>query len=188
MAKRGGASNEGMGIPEGYRRAARGGPTVRTDIVDVYIFRMAREGDASSVEFLQLLRAAAPLEKTWQPVMGHIEAGESTIDCARRELAEEVGLCAGDPAWLGFWALEQAHPFYVAPIDAIVMSPRLAARVSMEWTPRLNEEHSDMRWAPSEAVDSMFLWPGQKRACAEVLGELVRPGSAAAGALAIPME
>ena len=94
----------------GYRVDAVAGPRVRTDIVDVYIFRRAR----GVVEFLQLLRSADPLKDTWHPVMGHIERGETATACALRELEEEVGLRAGDPAFKRMWALEQVHPFVEA--------------------------------------------------------------------------
>ena len=46
-----------MGGPDGYRPDAAGGPRLRADIVDVYIFRRKRSG----IEFLQLLRASEPL-------------------------------------------------------------------------------------------------------------------------------
>lgn len=174
--------------PGGYRMSPRGGAAIRSDIVDVYIFRVAREGDSKSAEFLQLLRAGAPLEATWQPVMGHVEKGESAVACARRELEEEVGLRAGNPAWLGFWALEQVHPFYLARIDSIVMSPRLAARVDFGWTPTLNSEHSAHRWVLAADVGALFMWPGQKRACAEVLDEILRPGSLSEERMRLAME
>ena len=131
--------------PDGYRREARGGPTIRADIVDVYVFRTADDArtaaDSAGVEFLQLLRSGDPLARTWQPVMGHCEGGERAPACALRELREEVGLSAdgaGQPALLAFYALEQVHPFYLAAIDAVVLSPRFAAHVARAWSPRLN--------------------------------------------------
>src|SRR5690348_4989804 len=110
----------------GYRMDPEGGPKVRTDITDVYVFRQGdgvagRRGDGAGagIEFLQVLRASEPLGGTWHPVMGHIERGETAAACAVRELKEEVGLGHHDPALLGLWALEQVHPFYIAAIDAI---------------------------------------------------------------------
>lgn len=172
--------------PGGYRAAPAGGPPIRSDIVDVYIFRATRASDPTSIEFLQLLRAGDPLGDTWQPVMGHVEAGETAANCARRELVEEAGLRAGDSAWLGLWALEQTHPYYVAAIDSIVISPRFAARVDPAWTPVLNGEHRDLRWVAAGDVDAQFFWPGQKLACREIVNEIMRPGSETAAALAIP--
>jgi 8-oxo-dGTP pyrophosphatase MutT (NUDIX family) len=139
---------------------------MRSDIIDVYIVRRGPGG----VEFLQLLRASDPLKNTWHPIMGHVEAGETAIQTAIRELGEEVGLAPRDPSLLGLWALEQVYPYYVAEIDCIVLSPRFAAEVVPAWEPRLNSEHSAARWVDDA---SAFMWPGQKRCVSEILAEIV---------------
>lgn len=163
---------------DGYRERPAGGPRVRSDIVDVYVLR-ARGDDGATAEFLQLLRAGDPLGDTWQPVMGHVEPGETAVQCALRELREEVGLDARPPDALALWALEQVHPYYVSAIDAIVLSPRFACRVRNEWSPTLNSEHTAHRWVRLADVERMFMWPGQKRACEEIAAELLTPGSLA---------
>lgn len=118
--------------PDGYRLTPAGGPRLRADIVDVYIFRRiagniplsrdegpvaphgtgaaraddpfahARGSPARSVEFLQLLRRGPPLDGTWHPIMGHAEPGETAVQAALRELHEEVGLQAIPRATPGF--------------------------------------------------------------------------------------
>lgn len=150
----------------------RPGPELRTDVVDVYVFR--RRGNR--IEFLQLHRRGEPLKATWQPIMGHVHRDETAVSCARRELREEVGLASGSRALLGFWALEQVHPFFIAQMDAIFLSPRIAAEVPAMWAPRLNSEHDKARWVPSAKVDECFMWPGQIGAIREILG-LLRAGS-----------
>ena len=157
------AGEDGVG---GYRIDAVAGPRLRTDIVDVYIFRRR----ARSIEFLQLLRSAEPLKDTWHPVMGHVEKGETAVACALRELEEEVGLHREDAAFKGMWALEQVHPFYIAAIDQIVLSPRFAAEVTATWNPRVNDEHTAARWVKRSEVAKRFMWPGQRAACGEVAG------------------
>lgn len=164
----------------GYRRTPPGhGPAIRADIVDVYIFRARRGAEIpGNVEFLQLLRAKPPLNSTWHPVMGHIEPGETAVQCAVRELAEEVGLNATDDAHpesslLGLWALEQVHPFFVAEIDAIVLSPRFAARVAPTWEPTLDASHAQHRWIPRDRVERFFMWPGQLAAIREITESLL---------------
>lgn len=148
--------------------AAHRGPAVRTDVVDVYVARRVTEGDTTRIEFLQLLRAEEPLKGTWHPVMGHIAQGESALRCAARELHEETGLASGDQAMRGAWALEQVHPFYIASLDVIVMSPRFLVEVSPRWQPVLNAEHSNHRWVPAIET-SQFMWPGQRAAVQEAV-------------------
>ncbi len=133
-------------------------PTLRTDVLDIYIVRRATLG----LEFLQLHRRHDPLAGTWQPIMGHIEDGEATIKAMWRELWEETGLLADDPAILNAWGLEQVHPFYLAKLDCIMLSPRFLIEVTSAWKPTLNEEHDQYRWVQEDKVDDMFLWPGQK--------------------------
>lgn len=164
----------------------RPGPRIRTDLVDVYVFRRTRvpsrldpsgeaRGGGERIEFLQLRRAGTePLSGTWQCIMGHVEPGETAIECAWRELSEEAGLTPRDPALLGFWALEQVHPYYLPSRDAIMMSPRFATEVAPDWTPTLNDEHDDARWVSAADAMHAFMWPGQ-RACVREIMEFIVP-------------
>ena len=155
---------------------------VRANLVDVYIFRRG----AGGIEFLQLRRAAEPMRGAWHPVMGHIEPRETAALCATRELAEEVGLSPGDPAWLGFWALQGVHPYFVAAWDAVMLTPRLAAEVAPDWSPKLDAEHDAHRWVAAAEIDRVFLWPGQRAACREVLNILIPGGPAEAALRLVP--
>jgi len=144
-------------------------PSVRADIVDAYVFRRVPSGAGGAlVEILQLLRARGPAPATWQPVMGHVEPGERATDTLWRELDEELGLPAN--AVLGAWALEQVHPFYIAELDAVVLSPRFAVEVTPSFVPAINDEHDTFRWLPVRTAIEDALWPGQRAA----LGELAR--------------
>jgi 8-oxo-dGTP pyrophosphatase MutT (NUDIX family) len=170
---------------DGYRRSPGAGPTVRSDIVDVYVFRKIDDG---RIEFLQLRRTKPPLAGGWHPMMGHIEAGETALVCAVREMAEEVSLDARDPALLGFWQLEQVHPYFLAELDCIVLSARFASQVAAEWSPKFNDEHDASRWVAGDKVDDLFVWPGQKLACREIATELARPESLASEALRLDIK
>jgi 8-oxo-dGTP pyrophosphatase MutT (NUDIX family) len=158
-------------------------PQIRTDIVDVYIFRRWPDEALSRaephVEFLQLLRTRGPLKNTWQPVMGHVEASETAVQCALREVREELGLVAEPPGFVGMWALEQVHPFFLPELDAVVMSPRFAVEVSGSWRTMLNGEHRAHRWIPAHQAGRYFMWPGQLAATREITTSLLRPGSLA---------
>ncbi len=159
------------------------GPTIRRDIVDVYVFRQRDDADPDSIEILQLRRTESPLHGTWQPIMGHIEPGETASCAAMREVEEEVGIPSDAPAILGFWALEQVHPYYLHEKDQVVLSPRFALRVPLDWKPTLNSEHDDWRWVAWSDVNRDCMWPGQKAACAELHDEIANPRSLAAGRL-----
>ena len=111
----------------GYRPERGGaGASIRADIVEAHVFRVSAAG---VIEFLQIRRTREPLRGTWQPVLGHCEPGERSAACAARELREEIGLDVRAAVCEGLFALEQVHPFSVAPIDAVVCGPRFAARV-----------------------------------------------------------
>jgi len=75
------------------------------------------------------------------------------------------------------WAMEQVHPFFIAELDAIVMSPRFAVEVSGDWSPRLNDEHKAHRWVSAREIESAFMWPGQIAACREIIDRLLPEGS-----------
>ena len=148
-------------------------PRVRSDIIDAYVFRRVPSTNnpgssaaGSEIEVLQLRRTHAPAPATWHPVMGHIEAGERATDTLWRELAEELGL--GGSAVLDAWALEQVHPYFIADLDAVFLSPRFAVEVIPGFEPSINEEHDDFRWLPLARAIHEALWPGQRAALREL--------------------
>ena len=162
-------------------------PIVRTDVADAYIFRRPW----GELELLQLRRTEDAdadgldnLAGTWQPVMGHIEADELAPEAIAREVQEETGLALAEA--LGFWALEQVHPFYLASRNAILLSPRFAIEVQSDWEPTLNDEHDAHRWVRAADANRMFLWPGQRAAIAE-LRALLMPGAPEEPGLRLPV-
>jgi len=165
--------------PDGYRERPAGGPTLRADVVEVYIVRRpapapaGATGQLADVAFLQLRRTREPLRDTWQPVMGHIEAGERATACALRELREETGLSPDHPACRGVWALEQVHPYFVAAIDSVVLSPRFVAEAAHDWEPTLDASHDAHRWVKRAGAHGAFLWPGQRAAIDEIVRDIL---------------
>lgn len=160
------------------------GVELRSDIVDVYVFRRSRSG----AEFLQMLRSEEPMKGTWHPIMGHMHEGETAVATALRELNEETGMRV-DVESLGVWALEQVHPFFIARMNCIVLSPRFVVEVGQGWEPVLNEEHEAARWVSVDGVtgagSEAFVWPGQRASVREVMEHIVRGGSLMEGLVKI---
>ena len=161
----------------GYRVLPGHGPRIRSDVIDVYVARQP-PFPGGDLELLQLRRSKAPLLGTWQPIMGHIEPGETAVAAALRELREEIALDATDtsePHVLGVWALEQVHPFYIAAIDCIVLSPRFVVLVRNGFEPSRIAEHDAHRWVRAGEAQSHFVWPGQIASIKELLSILANP-------------
>jgi 8-oxo-dGTP pyrophosphatase MutT (NUDIX family) len=154
------------------------GPRLRTDVIDVYVLRRAPHA-----QLLQLRRARAPFVAAWHPVMGHIEPGETAVNAARRELAEEIAL--GPTGILGLYQLEQTYPFFIADRDEIHLSPRFVAEVAPGFSPTLNHEHDAHRWIDLADAQRLLLWPGQRHAAREIETAIL-PGGDTAAALRLP--
>jgi len=171
-------------MSDGYRdEAARAGAAVRADIVECHVVR-PRAGNGW--EFVQVLRAREPLRGTWQPVLGHCEAGEGAVACVVRELREEIGLDVDDPsACEGLFALEQVRPFYLWRIDAVVLGPRFVAVVRPSFEARLNEESVSSRWVAFEGGEGAAFWPGQREALRDIARDLLDPSSPSREALRV---
>jgi dATP pyrophosphohydrolase len=155
------------------------GPKLRTDIVDVYVFRRSAQ---ARIEFLQMRRSAGALLGTWHPVMGHVNDGETAVQTAARELTEETGFVANQ-----MWQLEQPNIYYLASHDSMVLGPCFAVEVATDAEPTLNHEHDAHRWVDQQQVDGDFLWPGQRQAIAQILRDLAPPDAAARGWLRVAL-
>lgn len=156
------------------------GPKVRTDIVEVYVFRRAARGVA---EFLQLRRSNGAMAGSWQPVMGHIEEGETAAAAAIRELHEETGFTPGPgpekKSLTAMWQLESVNAFFLATHDAILLSPGFAAEIAPGHEPKLDDAHDAHRWVPRDQADRLFVWPGQRQAIHQIITDILAPDSPA---------
>lgn len=172
------------------------GPPIRTDIVDVYVFRrplshVRSEGSegrirpTTSLQFLQLHRGPhVSLPATWHPVMGHMHDGETAARTALRELREETGYASG-AGLLGFWQLEQPNVYFLHSHEALLMSPCFAVEVQSDREPIIDADHDAARWVRRAYVDRCFLWPGQRSAIASLVRDILEPGSPVERALRI---
>ncbi len=159
------------------------GPAIRTDIVEVFPF--ARQGE--TIVFLQLRRRNPPAAGSWQPVMGHIEPGETAVDAGLRELWEETGL---GPRVLedgrALWQLEAVDTFFLASGNCILMCPGIAAEVDPSLPITLDDAHDAHRWVEAGQIEQAFLWPGQRHAARQVMEEILAPNARLGRWLRIP--
>src|SRR5436305_6696236 len=147
---------------------------VRVAFVDAYVLRVGARG--GGVEVLALRRAPGGRSPgSWETVHGHIEAGETPVEAALRELREETGL---EPARL--YNLSRVEAFYHHRTDEIALIPVFAGVVDAGAEARPSSEHDRVEWlAPALAV-GRFAWPRERRALDDVLSLL---GSGDAGLL-----
>lgn len=130
-------------------------PEVRGGVFEVCLFKRSHEG----VRYLLLQRAESetlyPL--LWQIVTGTLQRGEHAVSGALREIREETGLAIEE-----FWVVPHVNALYVAPSDALLLSPFFAASVAPEAEPVLSAEHRDCRWTTIEEALVLIPWPGQR--------------------------
>ena len=147
-------------------------PIIECKIVEVCVFRF--EEDTPSYLLLHRSMTEPVYPGLWQFVSGSIEDGESAIEAARRELAEETALSP-----TAFWTVPFVNSFYDPARDAVNLSPLFAAQVKPGSIPKLSAEHDEFLWCGYAAARRMLVWPGQRNGLAMV-HEYVARGSEAA--------
>ena len=139
---------------------------VRTHKIVVFVARPAADGGH---EFLQLRRHdTGYLDGTWQSVRGSIEAGETAVEAALRELGEETGVRPSE-----FYRLGSVETFYDLDSDAIWHSAAFFALIEANSSITLNNEHDSVRWIGQKDVDQHFMWPSEKPLLAEIAREIL---------------
>jgi len=124
-------------------------------MVDVYVLRPGRPG----VEALVLRRAAGGRSPgSWECIHGHIDKGETPVQAARRELAEEAGF--ETPR---LYNLSRVEMFYSHRLDFVALIPAFAAVVSPDADFRLSAEHDAGEWLPVPEASARVSWPRLRR-------------------------
>lgn len=137
---------------------------VRVSMIDLYVARRV----AAGFEFLVLRRSGAGRSPgAWEAVHGHLEAGESPVDGARRELLEETGLI---PAVM--YNLSRVDAFYLHRSDEIAMIPAFVALVPVTANVTISGEHDAAEWLPPALARGRLAWPRSRRALDDILNLL----------------
>jgi len=146
--------------------------SVRVSLVDLYVLR----GAGSALECLVLRRApGGRCPGSWETVHGHIEAGETPADAARRELEEETGL-----ALERLYNLSRVETFYQHRLDEVALVPVFAVFVAPKAVVRTGIEHDRFEWLPPAEARVRFAWPREARALDDIVSLL---GAGDAGAV-----
>jgi dATP pyrophosphohydrolase len=123
---------------------------VRVALVDVYVLRQA----PGALEALVLRRSPAGRSPgSWECVHGHIDDGETPVQAALRELAEETGFSA-----MQLYNLSPVEFFYSHRNNYVALIPAFAVFVEGK-EPVLSREHDDWAWLPLPVAKDRVSWP-----------------------------
>jgi dATP pyrophosphohydrolase len=120
-----------------------------------------------ALEFVVLRRRDAGY---WQFVAGGGQVGETPIQAARRETAEEIGI-SGDPRPLDSRATVPKDCFRAADSwgDDVYVIPEYSFAVHVgDQDIRLSSEHIEYRWVPYERACSLLKWDSNRNALWEL--------------------
>jgi 8-oxo-dGTP pyrophosphatase MutT (NUDIX family) len=138
--------------------------SIRVSLVDLYVLR----GVGGALECLVLRRATGGrCPGSWETVHGHIEAGETPADAARRELEEETALPAER-----LYNLSRVEAFYQHRLDEVALVPVFAAYVAPGAAVRTGAEHDRFEWLRPAEARRRFAWPREARALDDILALL----------------
>ena len=155
---------------------------VRADLVACWAYRVSA---TAGLEILLIHRAPGrAYPGLWQCVTGKLEAGETMVGGALRELLEETGL---GPAQIEVVQdTDIVNWFHDSTSDQVVCEAVFAARVRTEAAVRLSHEHDDLRWCRPAEARELVVWPAYRRAVGQIEWLVAHPDKAEAYRLPEP--
>lgn len=148
---------------------------LRPDLVACWVYRIAASG---APEILLIRRARDGMYPgLWQCVTGRLEANERIVAGALREVDEETGLGPADIEAL--FETDIVNLFHESTVDGVWCEVVFAARVRLEATVTLSDEHDDLRWVTPEAAHGLVPWPAYHRAIEQLEWLVANPEKAA---------
>ena len=148
---------------------------------NVLIFPFRRR-DGPRLEFAVFRRADDP-GAFWQGVAGGVEDGETLIEAAGRELAEETGLIAAPTSWLALDA-QASVPATVfrdwrrwGPDTFVVREFAFGVEIGAGAEIRLSDEHAEHRWLDLAAAQALVRYDSNRTALWELNERLTRAGA-----------
>ncbi|MEM1010651.1 MAG: NUDIX domain-containing protein [Planctomycetota bacterium] len=145
------------------------------DFVAVYVVRNGQNGH----EVLQMLRAPdLYLGGVWAFPGGKVEPGEAPAAAALRELREETAIETQQID--AFSYLSHVETIFHPDWPELKHRASFCCRVAADVNVTINEEHTDFRWIGRRRFSRDVVWPGERRALAEIWREHLRPSPASA--------
>ena len=152
------------------RHSFRAMTSIEVGTVDVIVVRPLADG----WRVLALRRTAdTRCPGAWEPVHGHIEAGEEPHDAALREVREETGLAVER------LYVVRVQPFYLRKVRAVEMAIVFAAFVAEPAEVTTAIEHDAHAWLTVDEALARYGFPGERASLREVV-ELLSTGDAGA--------
>lgn len=149
----------------------------RLDMIACHIVRQAADGGH---ELLQLRRVPDDyLGGTWQTVRGGIEAGETAVQAALREVREETGLVPVE-----FYRLGTIETFYIPgrtpERDTVWHCVTFCAVVAPGAAVTLNDENDAHRWIPRDQMLQHTMWASERGVLRDLFHDILDGGAARA--------
>jgi type II secretory ATPase GspE/PulE/Tfp pilus assembly ATPase PilB-like protein/8-oxo-dGTP pyrophosphatase MutT (NUDIX family) len=143
---------------------------IEVGTVDVFVIRPRADG----WRVLALRRTVGTrCPGAWEPVHGHIEAGEEPEDAALREVREETGLAVAR------LYVVRVQPFYLRKVRRVEMAIVFAAFVDEPAEVTIAGEHDDHAWLTVDEAVARYGFPGERASLREIV-ELLATGDAGA--------